>query len=177
MKKLIRPLALCVLFHLSFASVQAQDKDTVRGVKWLKMEDALRMNQVSPKKIFIDVYTSWCGWCKRMDATTFSDKEVSDYLNEKFYSVKLDAETRDTINYQDKVFLYKPEYKANEFAVYILNGKMSYPTTVYLDENSKPIGPVPGYLTKEQMLPVLKYFAEDIYKTKAWEDYLKEQFR
>jgi len=54
---------------------------------------------------------------------------------------------------------------------------MSYPTSVYLDENLNEIGPVPGYLTAEQLLPVLKYFSEDIYKTKKWEDYLKETFK
>jgi thioredoxin-related protein len=140
----------------------------------MTFQDAAKKTQTQPKKLFIDVYTNWCGWCKRMDATTFEDPAIVAYMNKNFYAVKFDAETRDTIRVKDKSFTYKPEYKANEFAAQMLNGSMSYPTSVYVDENLNEIGPVPGYLTSEQLLPVLKYFAEDIYKTKKWEDYLNE---
>ncbi len=163
-------LAACSL------TAYAQEKKS-EGIKWMTFQEAMKQNQLQPKKIFIDMYTSWCGWCKRMDATTFEDAAIVEYMNKRFYSVKFNAETRDTIFYKDKSYFYKPEYKANEFAAQMLNGSMSYPTSVYLDEAMNEIGPVPGYLTAEQMLPVLKYFGDDIYKTKKWEDYLNENFK
>jgi thioredoxin-related protein len=152
-------------------------EEPASGIHWISFEEAVKQNSAAPKKIFIDMYTHWCGWCKRMDATTFQDPAVTAYMNQHFYAVKFDAETRDSIFFKNQYFQYKPEYKANELAAVLMNGQMSYPTAVYLDSESNPIGPVPGYLTAEQFLPVLKYFGEDIYKTTKWDDYLREQFK
>ncbi len=167
---------LSLLLFLNVSWSHAQEKKT-EGIKWMTIQDAMKQNNQQPKKIFIDMYTSWCGWCKKMDATTFEDAAIVEYMNKHFYSVKFNAETHDTILYKDKAYSFKPEYKANEFAAQMLNGSMSYPTSIYLDENMNEIGPVPGYLTSDQMLPVLKYFGEDIYKTKKWEDYMNETFK
>lgn len=169
--------SLFLLFLCVFISTVtlAQENKSSETVQWLKFEDAVESNTKNPKKIFIDMYTNWCGWCKKMDATTFTDPAVASYLNKHFYSVKLNAETKDSIFFKDKYFQYKPEYKSNEMAAIMMNGKMSYPTSVYLDGESNLIGPVPGYLTAEQFLPILKYFAEDFYKTTNWEDYMNSQ--
>ncbi len=167
-------ISLSVLFCFSFfSSAQAQEKKGEK-IQWMSLQQAMVKHQAQPKKLFVDVFTKWCGWCKRMDATTFEDPLIADYMSKHYYAIKFDAETHDTISVKDKLYMFKPEYKSNEFAVQMLNGSMSYPTSVYFDENLNEIGPVPGYLTAEQLLPILKYFAEDIYKTKKWEDYLNE---
>jgi|SRR6185436_12549160 len=158
--------------------VSAQPADNKKDViKWMTVQEAVKATQKQPKKMFVDVYTNWCGWCKKMDATTFEDPAIVDYMNKNYYAVKFNAETKDTIVVKDKEYMYKAEYKANEFAAQMLNGSMSYPTSVYIDEMLNEIGPVPGYLTAQQLLPILKYFAEDIYKVKKWEDYLNENFK
>ena len=168
--KIILTLVAFPFSIISNSSAQkSQDNSTVQ---WLSFEEAVSSNEKAPKKIFLDMYTHWCGWCKRMDATTFSNPEVVSYLNKHFYSVKFNAETKDSILFKDKYFQFKPEYKSNELAAILMNGQMSYPTSVYLDSESNLIGPVPGYLTAEQFLPVLKYFAEDLYKTTKWDDYM-----
>jgi thioredoxin-related protein len=166
---------IAFVFVLCSYSVMAQQLDKAE-IHWMSFPQAVALNKANPKKIFIDVYTQWCGWCKRMDASTYKDTSVIKYMNEKFYAVKLDAETKDTIRLDDKVFVFKPEYKANEIAIALLNQQMSYPTSVYLDEQFSMLGPSPGYQTSEQLLPQLKYFAENIYKTKTWETYRKEVF-
>jgi len=143
-------------------------------IKWMSFEQAVEKNKTEPKKIFIDVYTNWCGWCKRMDATTFKDSAVVSYLNKYFHAVKLNAETKDTIRFQGHDFVFRPENRANDIAISLLNKKMSYPTMVYMDEAISMLSPVPGYLTAEQIMPVLKYYGDNIYKTKTWEDYSKE---
>ena len=143
-------------------------------IHWMTFEQAVEKNKTEPKKIFIDVYTGWCGWCKRMDATTFRDSAVVSYVSKYYYAVKLDAETKDTIHFQGHEFIYRPENRANDIAISLLNKRMSYPTTVYMDEAVALLSPVAGYLTPEQIMPILKYYGDNIYKNKSWEDYSKE---
>lgn len=129
------------------------------GIQWMGFEEAVRKSESDKKKVFIDVYTDWCGWCKRMDATTFKNDTVTDFMNQNYHAVKLNAESRDTIRFRDQVFVFRPEYKANEIALSLLNGKMGYPSFVVLDENFSMLKVIAGYQTPEQLLPVLQYFA------------------
>ncbi len=165
---------LLALLTLSSQFIFAQEKSVSKSpdvIHWMSFEDALKQSATTPKKIFMDVYTEWCGWCKKMDASTFKDPVIVNYINNNFYAVKLDAETKDTITYKSKKYTFVPAYKSNEIAAFLLNGQMGYPTSIYLDEKTDPISAVPGYYTSEQLLPILKYFGEDIYKTKKWEEY------
>ena len=155
-------------------SCTAQVEDKTAPIHWMGFEEAVAKGDPSTKKIFIDSYTHWCGWCKKMDASTFRDSAIVKYMNDKFYAIKLDAETKDTIHFRGTNFTYKAENKSNELASSMMNGQMSYPTFIFLDENFAMLSPLPGYQTPEQLMSVLRYFGENIYKTKKWEEYQKE---
>ena len=170
----MKQLVLVACGMLLLTACTAQEKIEENKIVWLSFEEAVALGEKAPKKLLIDVYTDWCGWCKRMDKTTFADSLVIKEINEHFYPVKLDAESKDTVRFRDQVFVYKPEYKANEIALSLLNGKMSYPSYVFLDETFNMISPVAGYKTPEQMMPLLDYFSDNIYKKKEWEQYLSE---
>jgi thioredoxin-related protein len=143
-----------------------------QGIQWLSFEDAVAKSQQSPKKMFIDVYTSWCGWCKKMDASTFMEPEVVKYINDNYYPVKLNAETKDTIRFQGKEFKYIPEYKSNEIAISLLSGKMGYPSYVFLDESYTLMsGPVQGFLQKNDMMAYLTYFGAGLHTQQEFEVY------
>lgn len=140
-------------------------------IVWMSFTQATEKCKTKPKKIFIDIYTDWCGWCKKMDASTFKDPAVVKYMNQKYYAVKMDAESKDSVTFRDHTFKYMPEYKANELAVSLLQGKMSYPTFVIMDENVTMLSPIAGFQTVEQVIPILKYFGENTYKNQNWQDY------
>jgi thiol:disulfide interchange protein len=70
---------LALVINLSTLDAVSQEK-----IKWYTIEEVQKLNQENPKKIFIDVYTDWCGWCKKMDATTFQDPKIIKLLNEDF---------------------------------------------------------------------------------------------
>lgn len=144
------------------------------GIEWISFEQAVFLNDMKPKKIFIDVYTDWCGWCKRMDAGTFKDSLISKYIGDNYYAVKLNAETKDTIRFRDKVFVFKPEMKANELAISLLSGKMGYPSFVLMDEKYGILQPLSGYQTTEELLPLLKFYGSNAYLTTNWEEYSKK---
>ncbi len=125
-------------------------------IKWMTWEQAIEANRKAPKKIFVDLYTSWCGWCKVMDQKTFSDSTVAAYMNTYFYPVKFDAESKTPVRYNDYEFVFKPEYKSHELAVSLLNGQMSYPSFVVLTEKEERLTILKGYQEKEAFLKNLK---------------------
>ncbi len=143
-------------------------------IHWISdMNELQAKMQASPKKVIIDVYTGWCGWCKKMDATTYENPDLIKYVNNNFYAVKLDAERQDVINFQGKEYKFEPQYKANTFAVEIMKGSMSYPTTVFMVENFQSPTPIPGFRTVKEMELFLTYFGDNMYKRVKFDDYQK----
>ncbi|WP_422081226.1 thioredoxin family protein [Ulvibacterium sp.] len=144
-------------------------------VEWLTWEEAttLAMNEENPKKVFVDIYTDWCGWCKKMDKDTFQNPEVAAYMSENFYMVKLDGEGKDPIEYKGKTYNFVPSGRKgyHEFAAALMQGRLSYPTTIFLDEEMNMLSPVPGYQKPKPFLNIAKYFGDDIYKEKDWQAY------
>ena len=143
------------------------------AITWLTLEQAEEACKKKPRKIFIDVYTDWCGWCKKMDATTFSDPNVAKYVNEKYYAVKMNAESPESIIFKEKVYKYNASRRANDLAIAFLNGEMSYPTTVFVDEKLNVIQPLGGYLDASEFGKIIAYFGDNVYKKKTFEEYKK----
>ena len=75
-------------------------------VKWYSIEEAVQLASEEPRVLVIDVYTDWCGWCKRMDATTFSDPAIAKIMNKHFYPVKLNAEDKEDVVIGDRTFKF-----------------------------------------------------------------------
>jgi thioredoxin-related protein len=153
MKSAFLLIVVTVFMHFGCAS-QGNGK-----VNWMTFEEAIEANRVNPKKIFIDVYTDWCGWCKKMDKGTFSDSTVAAYMNENFYCVKFNAESKDTIHYNNNIFYYIPEYKSHALAVSLLDGKMSYPSYIILTEKEQRLKIMNGYQEVDVFLQNLKILA------------------
>ncbi len=151
-------------------------------VNWMTYEQAIAALETERragrkgKKIFIDVYTDWCGWCKRMDKETFQQPQIANYLNTHFYPVKFNAEQREDINFAGHTFKYVANGQRgyHELAVALLEGKMSYPTVVFLNENVELLQRIPGYLDVPTFDMILHYLAEEHYLKTPWETFQKE---
>jgi thioredoxin-related protein len=167
-------LAIGLFIALSFV-MKPTPKPEASGIKWMTWAQMQDAQKTEHRKVFVDVYTGWCGWCKRMDASTFTNAEIVKYVNENFYAVKFDAETREDIKFRDKTYKYVAQGMQgyNELAAEILNNQMSYPTSVYFDENLDEIFPVPGYQESRMFESVLNYVATNSYKTAKFDDYQK----
>ena len=85
-------------------------------LKWYTWEEAVELNKTKPKKMFVDVYTDWCGWCKKMDKSTFADPAVAAYLAENFYPVKLNAEQKADIQFAGEFLLHFLQDGSHRFA-------------------------------------------------------------
>jgi thioredoxin-related protein len=154
----------------------AQQSGSNQEIYWMNFDEAVKLNQQHPKKIFIDVYTPWCGWCKKMDGDTYQDPAIVNYLNKNFYAVHLDAETGDTFHFKDHIFYnVKPHTRGyvNELASSLLDGKLGYPTTIYMDESFARLTYVQSYISAADLMPILRYFAENKYLTMNFDDFKK----
>ena len=142
-------------------------------VHWLTFKEAFDQNKTQSKPFLIDVYTSWCGWCKHMMKTTYASPEIAQYINTWFYPVKFDAETKDSIEFLNKWYYNRnPNTKStHELAVLLLGNKLMYPTTVFANFSSKFQMPYPGYLDAKKIEPALVYTVENVYNTSSFDDF------
>lgn len=145
-------------------------------ITWLTLEQAIEKSKTEKRKIFVDVYTSWCGWCKHMDSTTFVSGAVAKYLNEHYYPVKFNAEQQGDIVFKDKTYKFKKSGNRghHELAAEWLNNRLTFPTIVFLDENMNLIQPLAGYQDAVKMEAIINYFATDSHKKTPWESYEKK---
>lgn len=130
---------------------------------WRSVSEALTQAPGEEKLILIDVYTDWCGWCKRMDRDTYADSAVGAYIAERFVAAKMNPEKSGTVQYDGR------EFSQAEFGQAL--GVNGYPATAFFTPKGELITVVPGYLPAGDFRLLLEFLAEEHYKTQAWDDY------
>jgi thioredoxin-related protein len=135
-----RSILIMTLVFLNNFIVMSQSE-----IKWMTFEQATEKTKKEPKMVFVDVYTDWCGWCKKMDKETFTDPQVIKYINENFYAVKLNAEdTKTTFKFRGNDYTNASIAKAMRVS--------SYPNFVIMDAGMENITQLPGYRPADSFL-------------------------
>ena len=142
-------------------------------IEWISMEKALELCKTNPRKIYIDFYTDWCGWCKKMDRDSFTDQKVVREMNAHFYAVKFNAEGREKLTVNGQVYSYSPDQHINSFTLAMLDGQIGYPTSVIMGEKGEKITSVPGYQEAPMLVEILSYFGNNKHLTESFETFQK----
>ena len=159
---------ISVLIVLGMNAAWAQEE-----VNWYSIDEAVQMASEEPRVLVIDVYTDWCHWCKRMDATTFSDPEIIQIMNKHFYPVKLNAEGKEDIVIGERTFKFVQSGRRgyHEVAAIVTKGQLSYPTISYVDDQGRVLEAAPGFKPPEQFKVHLSYYAGEAYKTQTFQEF------
>ncbi len=168
-------LIIPILLLISLSGFKGHDTSQEKpGVKWFTIEEVQQLTKKEPRKVYIDMYTDWCKWCKVMEQNTFTDARVIKMLNTKFYAVRFDAEGKEPVEFQGKTYKFVPKGRNgyHELAAVLMKGKLSYPTSVFLDDNLNLITPLPGYVDADKMAPILDFIGNDHYKDITYQEFL-----
>lgn len=156
-------LAVLVLLVLFATPLHAGPTGT-GALAWRGWDEGLKEAKKRNLPVLVDVYTDWCGWCKRMDRDVYAKPEVQDYLNRKFVTVKLDAEAADPARYQERSFTSRS--LAARFDI------TGYPTTIFLRANGDHLINAPGYIPADRFLMVLRYIGDGYMdRGVSWNDF------
>ncbi len=164
------------LLFLPFQITKSQTNDN--QLKWYTINEVNELEKKEPRKIILDMYTDWCGWCKKMDHETFSHPVIISYLNKHFYAVKFNAESSDSVVFEGHTFKNSGTgpRSTHQLALAFFQStkqQVAYPTTFYLDEKMQLITPWPGYIDASQLEVLLHYIVDEKYKPTPFEEYKK----
>ena len=138
------------------------------ATSWAVWDAGLQQARQRQRPVLVDVYTQWCGWCRRMDREVYTRDDVRDYLSQKFVTVKLDAEASESVRYEGRTFTSRT--LATHFRV------TGYPTTLFLKPNGEYLVSVPGYVEPEKFLLLLRYIGDGhLERGVVWEDYIAKR--
>lgn len=172
MKKIIFIITTIVVM-ISYSFTTSNDiTASKKQINWISLEEAVALNAKKPKPFYFDMYTDWCGWCKRMDKNTFSDPAIIKYMNKHFYAIKFNAQTQKEITYKGKV--YKNNRGYNELAIAMLNGQMSFPSSVFWNEKETLLTRIPGYIDAKEFDVIIHYYGSGDYFKTPWNKFKKE---
>lgn len=132
-------IACLLLFVVTAAARVANPAET----QWTAVEELDALLEKEPRPVVIEMYATWCGWCKKMDKTTFADPEVAQLLNEEVYVVKINGEATDPFTFLGK--------ETNGKALRDKLGIQGYPTFVLLDKKQEKLEVIAGYKSPAQM--------------------------
>lgn len=142
-------------------------------INWISWQQLEERSKIEPRPIVIDVYTTWCGWCKHMDKTTYLNNDVVGYINQKYYAVKFDAESKEPVTFKGRKFNYYAPWRVHELALYLTNRNLQFPHTVFLSDYSAAPAPLPGYLKPGEIELPLRFFGDSAYLTMNYKDFEK----
>lgn len=153
-------------------------------LEWHKLDAGLHSAQTQDKHIMVDVYTDWCGWCKKLDKETYSDPAVRQVLAESYVSVKLKGDSDAPLNVKgqpakengktmmqlvptDQPVTTERQLTRGAFRV------TGFPTILFLASDGKLITSLPGYKDAETFKNILNFIKDDLYEVMTYQDYLK----
>ena len=111
-------------------------------ITWYDYDVGLAKAKAEDKHVFINFTTSWCGYCKKMNKSTFKDPEVVKYMDSNFVTVMVDGDSRHELDI-DGFKITERQLSRQEYQV------GSYPTYYFVKPDGEKLGALRGYQFKD----------------------------
>lgn len=146
-------IGIFLLITMWYATAHAQPEEILP-------EKLDSLQKIQPRKVFFLIGANWCKYCEMMQQTTLKNKQVVATLNNSYYLVNFDAETKRIIKFHNKIFNYQPT--GNNVGVHQLaeeigtvEGKISYPTICILNDKFEITFQYNQFVTARDLLKIL----------------------
>lgn len=149
-----------LFFAFLFSAISIHSEE----LKWYSFNEGVELAKSQNKILLVDFYTDWCGWCKKMDAETYTNEEIIKMINDKFIPVKVNPEKDGMLKVNGK------EIQAATFAQSM--GVSGYPAIGFFNPNAELIQLVPGYKTTDEFKKLLDFFVTEKYKLVDFNNYM-----
>lgn len=161
-------LSLFVLTNQARPENKTASKSDDKDVKWVTYDKGLELAKKQNKHIVVDFYTTWCGWCKKMDRDTYENSEITSLLSQNYIPVKLNAESSRVMKIGGKDVTERQV--AQQFKV------SGFPTTCFLKPDGSRIDCLPGYQGPDNFANILSYIKDRAYeKNLKMDEYLEQR--
>jgi len=150
MQKQIRIPLLFVIF-LVLTAITLPSANARNQIQWRSYEDGKSLAQSESKKIFLNFRADWCTYCLNMEKKTFTDADIVAFLNSNFINIKVDVDREKSV--------------ARKYNIQPL------PDTWFLTETGVVIGNRPGYLSPQDLLPLLRYIHTESYQKMSFKQF------
>jgi thioredoxin-related protein len=143
-------------------------------VQWMTFEQMQEAQKKSPRKVIVDIYTDWCGWCKKLDKDVYGNPYIAEYINRNYYAIKFNAEKNGPVIFKGETYALKdinPKKQTHSLALKLMNNRAAYPATALLNENLELYSTVPGYMEVKEFEAMLVYFKENHFQAESWNDF------
>lgn len=131
---------------------------------WISFDQMVESNENQPKKIMLFMEADWCSVCKRMKREVFPDSTIQTLLNNEFYSIRIDIESDEKIQFSDEQISKKELSK--QFGI------RGTPTIIFLDHDFSVIGNKVGFSDQEEFTALLQFINKEEYNYTNFDEYL-----
>ena len=126
------------------------------GVRWMEHQAGLAKAKKLNKPVIVSFYSATCGYCRRMDASTYADPKIVKYLDKHFVPVRV--------------------YVGLEMTLARMYGVRGLPTHAFLSAKGMRLTTLRGFIPPKPFYVVLTYIATRSYKRLKFRDYVEKNF-
>jgi thioredoxin-related protein len=137
------------------------------GINWIKYDVALEQAKKKKKHVIVDFATTWCGWCKKMAATTYQDTQVVNTINRDFIAAIVDGDSYNVLKLKDG--------DVTEKGITVQYQVSGYPTTWFLEPDGTKIAPAPGYIQTQAMMYILDFVRTNANEKMSFKEFVEKQ--
>jgi len=144
----------CSLLLMPVSCTSSESVNTSSEIRWYSYDEGMSLGKDKKKKVFLNFYADWCGFCKVMEKNTFKDNSVISYLNENFISIRVNSD--------------RDKKTASAYNV------SSLPVTWFLEDNGERLTSLPGYITPDKLILILKFIHTESYKKMKYSEFIEK---